>query len=295
MKMNKQDVLLQSIRSAYPDLQIVSVEFNDDGQNNDVLVVNGEFMFRFPKYADALKRLRIETAILTGIADHVSLPVPVPMFVNIEGRKVGEAFTGYRRLPGEPLWRETFAAIDDEQTLARLASQLGRFLKELHSIPAESIGCELPVLDTDAKCADLYARIREKLFSYMRPDAREWTERHFEMFLNAKEKFVLVLKHGDFGTSNILFDSRQRTICGVIDFGSSGLGDPAYDLAGLLSSYGEEFVRRCWKVYPEIESLMDRVRFYQGTFALEEALFGIENGDQAAFESGIAKYKVEII
>jgi len=43
MKMNKQDILLQSIRSEYPDLQIVSVEFNGDGQNNDVLVVNGDF------------------------------------------------------------------------------------------------------------------------------------------------------------------------------------------------------------------------------------------------------------
>ena len=291
MKMNKQDVLLQSIRSAYCDLRIASVEFNFDGQNNDVLVVNGEFIFRFPKYAGALKRLRIETAILTGIQGHVSLPVPAPMFVSIEGRAVGEAFMGYRKLAGEPLWRETFQTIDDDETLERLASQLGRFLKELHSVPAESIGCELPALDTNVKCADLYARIREKLFQFMRPDAREWTERHFETFLNDKQQFDLVLKHGDFGTSNILFDRQQRAICGVIDFGSSGLGDPAYDLAGLLSSYGEAFVRRCWKVYPEIESFMDRVRFYQGTFALEEALFGIENGDQAAFESGIARYK----
>jgi aminoglycoside 2''-phosphotransferase len=213
------------------------------------------------------------------------------MFVNIEGQAVGEAFMGYRKLAGEPLWRETFRTIDDDETLDRLASQLGRFLKELHSVPAESIGCDLPVLDTRQACADLYARIREKLFAYMRPDAREWTERHFETFLADQQPFDLVLKHGDFGTSNILFDRGQRTICGVIDFGSSGLGDPAYDLAGLLSSCGEAFVRRCWKVCPEIESFIDRVRFYQGTFALEEALFGIENGDQAAFESGIGKYR----
>ena len=109
--MNKQDVLLQSIRSAYPDLRIASVEYNGDGQNNDVLVVSGEFIFRFPKYADALKRLKLETAILTGIQSHVSLPVPAPVFVNIEGRVVGEAFMGYRRLAGEPLWRVGAKAI----------------------------------------------------------------------------------------------------------------------------------------------------------------------------------------
>ena len=291
LKMNKQDVLLQSICLAYPDLRIASVEYNGDGQNNDVLVVNDELIFRFPKYAGALTRLEIETAILTGIQGRVSLPVPVPMFVSIEGRAVGQAFMGYHKLAGEPLWRETFRTIDDDKTLERLASQLGRFLKELHSIPAASIGCELPMLDTDDGCADLYARIREKLFPHMRPDAREWTERHFETFLNVKARFDPVLKHGDFGTSNILFDRRQRMICGVIDFGSSGLGDPAYDLAGLLSCYGEAFVRRCWKAYPEIETFMDRVRFYQGTFALVEALFGIENGDPAAFKSGIETYR----
>jgi len=41
---------------------------------------------------------------------------------------------------------------------------------------------------------------------------------------------------------------------------------------------GEAFVRRCWSVYPEIEYFVDRVRFYQGAFALVEVLIGIENG-----------------
>ena len=84
--MDRQDILPQSICAAYPDLRIASVEFNSNGQNNDVVVVNGELILRFPKYAGALKRLRIKTAILTGIQGHVSLPVPSPAFVNIEGQ-----------------------------------------------------------------------------------------------------------------------------------------------------------------------------------------------------------------
>ena len=48
--MNKQAFLLQSICSVYPDLRIASVEFNGDGQNNDVLVVNDELIFRFQVY-----------------------------------------------------------------------------------------------------------------------------------------------------------------------------------------------------------------------------------------------------
>ncbi|NIV40422.1 MAG: phosphotransferase, partial [Anaerolineae bacterium] len=83
--------------------------------------------------------------------------------------------------------------------------------------------------------------IREKLFGFMRSDARSWAAGHFEDFLSDEDNFRYqpVLKHSDFGPSNILFDSETQRVSGIIDFGSSGLGDPAYDFAGLLSGYGE--------------------------------------------------------
>ena len=146
--------------------------------------------------------------------------------------------------------------------------------------------------DTYADSAGIYARIREKLFGYMRPDAQEWTTEHFEGYLNDASNFEYepVLKHGDFGPSNILFDEEKQTVTGVIDFGSSGMGDPAYDFAGLLSGYGEEFIEWCGDVYPGVKVPMRRIRFYQGTFALLEALFGVEHGDEEAFEAGLEKY-----
>ena len=75
-----------------------------------------------------------------------------------------------------------------------------------------------------------------------------------------------------------------------MDFGEATRGDPAYDFAGILSSYGEPFLRRFANTYPELDTLWERIRFYSGSFALLEALFGIENGDQEAFENGIADY-----
>ena len=99
-----------------------------------------------------------------------------------------------------------------------------------------------------------------------------------------------MLKHGDFGTTNILYDPEKQELCGVIDFGGAALGDPAYDFAGLLSSYGEDFLNTCAKTYPEVEQFLPRARFYQGTFALLEALFGAEHDDRRAFTAGMAHY-----
>jgi len=284
---------LARIQQAAPELQIRTVEFNERGQNSDVLVINEEMVFRFPKYPQVLERLKVETAILTAIQGRVPLPVPVPSVVSLEGQQVGAALIGYRMIPGKPLWRELFHQIADGRTADALAAQLGSFLKALHGVPHGGVvGCALPVMDTYEDCLDIYTRMQEKLFGYMRPEAREWAIRHFDGFLGEPGNFAYerVLKHGDFGPSNILFAEESRRICGVIDFGSSGLGDPAYDFAGLLSGYGEDFVRRCAVTYPQVERYLHRVRFYRGTFALLEALFGIENDDEQAFQAGIEQY-----
>jgi aminoglycoside 2''-phosphotransferase len=291
--MTRQQSYLKAIRKTYPDLQVSSVVYHADGQNNDVLILNGSLIFRFPRYEQGLRRLRSEVAILAGIRSAVTLVVPEPIFVHLEGATLGEAFLGYEMIAGEPLWRETMAAIQNSRTLDRLAGQLGTFLRELHAVPVETtIGITLPVSSAYAQYSDLYARIQYKLFPYMRPDARAWAFDHFEAFLGDPRSLMHtpVLIHGDFGTSNILVDPATQSITGIIDFGSAGLGDPASDLAGLLSQYGDAFVRRLARAYPDLDACWHRMVFYQGTFALQEALSGLENDDPQALAHGLARY-----
>ena len=286
-------IYIEAIERSYPDFSVRSIEPHTPGQNNDVLLVNDAFIFRFPKYAEGIDQLATEVAILKGIGDYVTLPIPQITFKQLATRTVGQAFVGYRMLTGKPLSRETFLGIQDERTLEGLAHQLAQFLRELHQVPVETaIARQLSVSDTYDEWSTLYAHIREKCCPLMRADAQEWSTRHFETFLGDPAHFARtpVLKHGDFGTTNILFDPPGQVISGILDFGGAGLGDPAYDFAGLLSSYGDAFLQRCVTTYPEIEAFWDRITLYQSSFALLEALFGIENHDQEAFESGIEKY-----
>jgi aminoglycoside 2''-phosphotransferase len=292
--MSSLETCLQSFRLAYPDYPLESVEFNPQGQNNDVLVINDALILRFPRYAQGIEDLKVETAILGGIRSYVSLEIPDPQFVHLQGQPPGQAFVGYPRIPGAPLWGETLHGITDPAIVERLAQQLGQFLKSLHSLPAAQVmPVTLPAVDTTAAYNNLYSRIREKLFPSMCPDARQKIAAHFEAFLGDPASFTFqpVLKHGDFGPSNILYDSQPQVVCGIIDFGGCALGDPAYDFAGLLSGYGDGFVRKCAAGYPEVDDLLPRARFYLGTFALEEALFGIENNDPQAFENGMDRYR----
>lgn len=65
----------------------------------------------------------------------------------------------------------------------------------------------------------------------------------------------------------------------MIDFGSSGLGNPAVDIATVIHTYGESFLSRFENVYPELSSYLKRARFYAETFELQWALSGINSKD----------------
>jgi aminoglycoside 2''-phosphotransferase len=142
---------------------------------------------------------------------------------------------------------------------------------------------------------DLYRRIRVRLFPLMRPSAREEVAAHFESALSDRGFWVYdpALIHGDFGTSNILFDATEQRVSGVIDFGSAGIGDPANDIAALTSrnSLPEDVVPLMEPAYAGATRLLDRARFYRGTFALQYALFGAEMGDDGALRHGLARYR----
>ena len=287
--MDSIDPFIQAIQAVYPDLVVETAVFNEEGQYNRVLIVNGTAVFRFPRYEAGLEQLLLESKILTAVQPYLPLATPNPAFVNFANARVGQAFMGYQMISGEPLYPQAFAKIKDK---AALAAQIAGFLQALHAIPIrELIDEPLPLSDTKEEWWDVYGRIQMKLFPYMRLDACKSVAHHFESVLDdpTQYQFTPVLRHGDFGTGNLLHNPETQQMSGVIDFGFTVLGDPAFDVAGLLT-YGEPFVRQVAAHYPAIEEYWQRIWFYKGTFALFEALFGIENGDDDAFERGMAKY-----
>lgn len=288
--MSQLTIYTNAISTTYPDLPITSAHFpSQAGQYNDIVIVNGALVFRFPRHEVGRQTIENEVKILTHIQGQTTLPVPNPRFVNLTA-PLGSCFMGYGLLPGRALQRDTLAAITDEQVLQRLASQLAEFLIELHGIPAGSL--TLPFQETVDEFVRFFAEVQTHLYPFMRPDARVTVTQHFEDYLNAPDlqQFRPVIRHGDFGTGNILYDPHTMAISGIIDFGFAGLGDPAIDVAA-ASTLGQPFFSHFRPLYPNIEPLLARARFYRGTYALYEALHGFKNNDQTAFNAGMALYK----
>ena len=290
---------LSQIRTAAHNLLFEKVE-EQNGQFNDVVIVNHEWVFRFPRYREGVQQMVTETRLLEALKNLLPLAVPSVEYQRIEPPVPGLAFIGYKRLPGEALSAEAVASITDDNVLDRIAVQLADFLRMLHAmplhvLPVELLGGSNRARDGRDQWEEMYSDVREKLFPAMRPDARKAVSQHFEAYLDEKalHRFDPVLRHGDFGGSNILWDPAQRGVTGVIDFSSCAPGDPAYDLASISTTGEDLFARIAVRYQPDAEKLaamLARARFHRGTFALEEALDGLKNGDESAYRAGMEEY-----
>ncbi|MBN1579934.1 MAG: phosphotransferase [Anaerolineae bacterium] len=294
---NKRDVYLTEIRDLVPNLDIKTACLSDEGAFNDILNVNDTFIFKFPRSPDGIERLKTQAGLLEAIQGHVSLPIPSPHFVSEDMQTVGAAFIGYRILSGEPLHNH-LDLFYTEAASRRLANQLATFLRDLHDFPTDSVGQILPVHDQQRREAlpGTFRRVRESLYPYMRLDAQTLVTAQFDAFLNdpGSLDYGIAIKHGDLGPGNILVDPQAREICGIIDFGSAGLDDPAVDL-GFISLWGEaflhkSFVRLVYDSYGASEPLLRRVRFYKLVIALWVALDALQGQDQETFKMALGPY-----
>lgn len=287
----KQADYVEQIRKAYPEVDPRDCELDVSGQYNDVLFVNRQFVFRFPRFQQGVTDMAVETRLLTWLQDKLPLSVPNPCFQYLEKAVPGKAFMGYAVIPGEALTRERLCALTGQAAWEKMAAQLGNFLRVLHSLDPSGSGNQLPLGDGREYWEMLYAEIRTLLFTAMRPDARRAVSQHFEAYLDAaqSQSFTPSLRHGDFGPGNILYSPGEVAVKGVLDFSFATMGDPAVDLAS-LSCYGDEFLQAVLAHYPAQEGIVERAQFYRGTFALQEALAGIKLNDRQAYEAGLAMY-----
>lgn len=266
------------------------------------MIINKEWVFRFPRYRAGVARLADEARLLEALRGLLPLAVPDPVHQSFDPPVPGLAFIGYPYLPGEPLSPEWLAGVRDEFTLDELATQLAGFLRALHHLPLTSLPPALPgrppgdvIADSRGEWEKMYTQAREKLFFAMRPDARRQVTAHFEAYLDdpSLHDFTPCLRHGDFGGTNILWDPERGLVNAVIDFAFCAPGDPAYDLASVWT-LGEDFFQRLAPRYELAETLrtglLARARFYRGTFALSEALDGLRDNDPEAYQHGMENF-----
>jgi aminoglycoside 2''-phosphotransferase len=281
----------QIIAACFPDLAIERCRPVAEGWDSVAVELDGRLIFRFPKRCDVEPQYQLERQLLPALAAALPLPIPDVAFFWPGGTAYPGIFIGHHLIDGAQLTTEHLTP----DRSAGLAQQLGQFLWALHRFPSEQASkLGVPVGDEAGwrqRYQNQYEQIQSRVLPLLDQVAQARIVRDWLSFLNDDARFPTTLIHHDLNGEHILYNSARGTISGIIDWGDTAIGDPAIDFAGLLASYGEDFVERVLSHYQGTvdTSFRQRMRFYLGVMPLNTLLFGLDTAQEQFVQQGLAE------
>jgi aminoglycoside phosphotransferase (APT) family kinase protein len=207
---------------AWAALPVVPVA--ESGWDNRTFRLGDAMTVRLPTAEYYVAAVTKEHTWLPRLAPHLPLPIPTPLALGEPGMGYPWPWSVRRWIEGQPAREERIA------DLAAFADDLARFLVALWGAdvpggPAAGAhsfhrGGDLAVYDRETRAA---------LVTLGRRVDRAAAATVWEEALAAPPSAAPVWFHGDVAAGNLLVDDIGR-LSAVIDFGTSGFGDPACDL-----------------------------------------------------------------
>jgi aminoglycoside 2''-phosphotransferase len=289
MKQNEQHFVTM-VKDQFPDVIIESVESLGEGLRNYAILVNGEWVFRFPKNQQGADELNKEIQLLPLLLGYVK--ISIPEFVYIGRQSDGSPFVGYRKVKGDILGEEGMTAFPDDIT-DRLAKQLADFMNALSGFPSKTaIQAGVPVQNLKNKILLLMEAAEKQAFPLLNGSLRDYLTLRFQSYLDNPEysRYTPALIHGDLSPDHFLMDSYQTaTLTGIIDFGDAVISDPDYDYVYLLEDCGERFTRQvmAYRGEVDVDTHIRKVSLFVTFDQVSYLLEGLGAGDQKRISEGL--------
>ena len=269
-----------AIAAQFPELTPVVATYLGEGCDSAALLVNGAWVFRFPKTTAVESQLAVEAALLPVIADRLPLAVPRFHFLGRPGEHFPRRFVGYPKLAGVP-----GIELDPDELAPGEAGAIGRFLAALHAVPiAEAAACGVPVEDLAAGIDELRDEALADLAEVERvaPDAPldAW-RRSLASPPPLAAAGRRVLAHNDLAAEHLLVDPETMRVSGVIDWSDAAITGAAVDFAGWFHWGGEPLVRSVLPAYEAVhgpigEDALRVARYLGACRGVMDVAFGIE-------------------
>ncbi|MGE0279538.1 MAG: aminoglycoside phosphotransferase family protein [Rhizobiaceae bacterium] len=219
------DLVRRLVQTQFPHWAHLPVEpIVPGGWDNRTFRLGSDMMVRLPSAASYTLQVEKEQEWLPKLAPQLPLPIPTPLAKGEPGQSYFFAWSVYDWLPGEP------ANEDRIDNLVTFARDLAGFLNALRK--ADAAGGPLPGQHNFWRGGPLKVydqETRDALTTLAGNIDVESATSIWDDALASSWNCSPVWFHGDIAWGNLLVEN--GCLCGVIDFGTSGIGDPACDLA----------------------------------------------------------------
>lgn len=204
---------------------------------HDVAILVPELVARASRHGEQVERVRREHGVLDALAA-LALPFAVPRCLSGVIARAGRAGMLATYVPGAPRpgvsWGDA-------------AGPIGGVLRALSAADVALVRERLPAPRAWCGGARWPALVEERLVPRLPGDLRSAAVAVVDTVLEAERGVPQALVHGDFGPHNLLWGGSvggaggvgsAGGVSGLIDFDHACVGDPAMDVASLISFFG---------------------------------------------------------
>lgn len=271
-----------------------------DDEPDDLAVRQGQFhlvvmgsdrVVCLPRTRAAAARLPRRVAALHALAGlDLGFRTPDPLLQGGAHGTDEAPFLVLSRIPGEPLETD---ALNDAEVVDTVAAQYATLLSALARAGVEeTVQAALPRA-AEGQWRRFTEDVRAELFPLMSDSGRLRAERELAA-LDSLPHLTRAVVHGDLGAENVLWEWTHGLphLSGVLDWDDVTLSDPAEDLAAISAGYGPELLERVLALGNWSDpGLLARIAAIRGTFALQQALYALRDGDEEELADGLADYR----
>ena len=242
----------------------------DNGWDCRATLVEGRWVERTPRRAEVQPQLRREATVLPWLAAQVTLAVPSPRIVSEDPLTLRHVLIVGAACPG---------------TSASQGAAVGAFLAELHALdPDDAVrrGARDAATSFDEAQA-IRDRMQHVVLPRLPADVHAPAVALLERMARPCDDPRMI--HGDLGPEHVLVVGDEVT--GVIDWGDSGVGDPAVDLAWTLYGSAPAFAEALRAAYRPDDAVLTRGRDWHLMGPWHEVLFGLDTDQPDFVASGL--------
>ena len=260
------------------NIEINSLDLIGEGYDSKAYLVNGEYIFKVKYSANKKKGYEKEKSIYDFLNQNLVTNIKVP---NIEYSYISDEISilGYKQIKGTFLTPEIYSTMStEEQEL--LKKDIAYFLRQMHDLDYTDINSY--AIDNKQNVLEEYQLLKTTIYNSLTDIEKQYIE-NFMQRLNSTTIFdgKKCLCHNDFSSNHLLLDENNR-LCGIIDFGDSGIIDEYCDFIYLLEDSEEEigpnFGEDILRLYGNID--IEKAKEYQDVveqyYPIETIVYGIK-------------------
>lgn len=272
----------------FKNLKVNDIKELGSGYDSVAYLVNNEYVFKIKYSANKKKGYEKEKAIYDFLNKNLNTNVKIP---NIKYCYISNdvSILGYKEIKGKFLNSEIYSILTEEEK-NKLKKDIASFLRQMHDLDYTEISSYK--IDNKQNVLEEYQLLKDTIYDNLNETEKQYIESFMQRLYNTTIfDGKKCLCHNDFSCNHLLLDENNR-LCGIIDFGDSGIIDEYCDFIYLLeyseeeleTTFGEDILR----IYGNID--IEKVKEYQEVveeyYPIETIVYGIKNNKQEFIDKG---------